>query len=34
MKLDSPLKKSLSLLFVVSAWLIVTYLFTAGTSGT
>jgi len=34
MKLDSPTKKSLSLLFVVSAWLFATYLYTAGSSGT
>ena len=34
MKFDSPLKKTLLLLVVASAWLLVAYFFTAGSSGT
>jgi len=34
MKLDSPIKKNLIILFVVSASLFIAYLFTAGSSST
>ena len=34
MKLAAPLKKTLLLLVVLSAWLYVTHLLTAGSSGT
>lgn len=33
MKLDAPLNKTLLLLVVFSAWLLVTYFFNAGSSG-